>query len=30
VLFDYAEQKSCAIPAEVRAKIAAIEAKPFA
>ena len=30
VLFDYAGQKSCAIPAEVRAKIAAIEGKPFA
>ena len=30
VLFDYAGQKSCAVPPEVRAKIAAIEGKPFA
>ena len=29
VLFDYAQQKSCAIPEEVRAKIAAIEGRSF-
>ncbi len=30
VVFDYKEQKSCAIPADMREKIAAIEGKSFA
>ena len=30
VLFDYGQQKSCAIPADVRDKIAAVEGKSFA
>lgn len=30
VVFDYKEQKSCVIPADVREKIAAIEGKSFA
>lgn len=30
VLFDYSQQKSCAIPANVRDKIAAVEGKSFA
>ena len=30
VMFDYAKQTSCPVPADVRKKIAAIEGKPFA
>lgn len=30
VLFDYGQQKSCAIPSDVRDKIAAVEGKSFA